>query len=265
MKLKYNESAHGYWLDGKRTKSVTAIVGLPDDKWTLNNWKMRQVAIGLARSPELLGNVDLDDNDKQAGNTVIEEAMKVAGSGDGAAYGTRVHKITEDGDRGLELEDEIDRALYAQWRQLLELADLEIVPEYIEGVVVFPLERVCGRFDRLARRRSNGSLVVVDLKTGASAVDYPHSTVCQLATYANAPLMCAPEWDEDGNGETEHFEPLPDELTKKVGVVIHMPQDDLGGVYDVNLRLGWQCMQQIVFPGLRWRATPSHLLIKKVV
>lgn len=260
MKLKYNDKAHGYWLDGKRTKSVTAITSLPEDKTFLDRWKMRQVVIGLARQPELLAGFD-ETSPKSEGYDIVEKANDVAGTWDGATYGTAVHDITERGDRGEQL-DAVDEATYAVWRELLDLAGLEIIPELIEGVVVHVEQRICGRFDRFARRRADGAVVCVDLKTGSSVADYPHSMCVQLAMYVNADYRC--DIGPKGDGETSEFFELPADLDRREGYIIHMPQDGEPGVYAVNLLLGWACAQQIVFPALRWRAMKKASLIRKV-
>lgn len=259
MKLKYSDKAHGYWLDGKRTKSVTAVVGLPDDKSQLNSWKMRQVIIGLAAKPGLLK--DLDTSDRAKGNSVIDAAMSAAGSSDAADYGTHAHKVTEDADRGLPIEP-MAQSIADRYQALMFAAGLTIVPELIEGVVVFPEERICGRFDRIARRDSDNAAVVVDVKTGMSAVNYPHSTCAQLAMYANAPLRC--DIGAEGDGETDVFFELPTNMDREIGYVISMPSDGNDAVYTVNLRLGWACVQQIILPGLRWRAMKKSDLIRKV-
>lgn len=259
MKLKYNDKAHGYWLDGKRTKSVTAITSLPEDKTFLDRWKMRQLVIGLARQPELLK--DFDEDDKRAGYDLVAAANDVAGTWDSASYGTAVHDITERGDRGEDL-DAVDAVTYALWCELLDRAGLDVIPEYIEGVVVHVEQRICGRFDRYARRRSDGAVVCVDLKTGKDVAGYPHSICVQLAMYVNADCRC--DIGPKGDGETEEFFSLPAGLDRKVGYVIHMPQEGEPGVYTVNLLLGWACAQQIIFPGLRWRAMPLKSLITKV-
>jgi hypothetical protein len=66
MKLKYSAKAHGYWLDGKRCKSPSAIAKVPDDSSALDKWRRRQTAIGLAMRPELLTEVAASIEDKLA-------------------------------------------------------------------------------------------------------------------------------------------------------------------------------------------------------
>jgi len=260
LKLKYNDKAHGYWLDGKRTKSVTAITSLPEDKTFLDRWNMRQVVIGLARQPALLDGFDEDD--KRTHSSIIDAANDVAGTWDSASYGTAVHDITERGDRGEQL-DAVDSITYGRWLTLLGAAGLTIDPELIEGVIVHTEERICGRFDRFAVRDADGAHVVVDLKTGSNVADYPHSMCVQLAMYANADLRC--DIGPSGDGETEEFFPLPADLDRTEGFIVHMPQDGEPGVYAVNIRLGWACAQQIIFPALRWRAMKKTSLIRKIV
>jgi hypothetical protein len=262
MKLKYNDKVHGYWLDGKRLKGVSTAAKLLDDSYSLDQWRKRMVAIGVAGSEELIEKINrTDQGDRDGLNNLAEEALQLAGASLAAEAGTATHTETERVDRG----EPADPLVAMRWRGMLASAGLEIVPEMIERVVIYPEHRIAGRFDRLVRRVSDGKLVTIDLKTGTSAVRYPQATVTQLAMYANAPLLAGEMTVVDEvTSFTEIFTPMPDDLDRETGYMLHMPADGDAGVYSLNLKLGWKCVEQIILPGLRWRALPHEKLIKKV-
>lgn len=264
MKLKYVDSNHAYYLDGKRCKGVTSVAKIGTDTYALEQWKLRKVVEGLRAKPELLAVPSLDDPGPRIPVTdgaVVELALNAAGTHLAAEAGTAAHSLSERVDRGEEVEaHEVQTAKL--WKSALLSAGLQIVPDLMERVIVHPDERICGRFDRLGRRISDGRLVIIDLKTGASAKNYPHSVATQMALYANAPLM-GTIWEGD-SGETSEFEPLPADLDKNVGYMVHLPDDGECAVYAINIKLGWKVCQQVIFPALRWQQTKNDKLIRPV-
>jgi len=100
VKLKYSAKSHGYWLDGKRCKSPSAVAKVPDDSSALDFWRRRQTAIGLALQPHLLTAVAANAGDKKALDQLCEEAMAAAGANSGRDWGTSVHKLTDAIDGG---------------------------------------------------------------------------------------------------------------------------------------------------------------------
>lgn len=252
MKLTYNDRQHAYWLDGKRCRGATTVAKIPDDTYSLDQWRKRQVAIGMSLSPLLVERAAAHYDDKEILNEIAEEAMTAAKSHEAADRGTAAHRITERIDLAeLVIDTPLAQAVRAAWTRALEDADLEIVPEYIERIVVYPDLRIAGRFDRIARRRSTGELVMLDLKTGAGAIRYPHAIACQLAIYVNAPLLAGPI-PNDG-GSIEQFEPMP-ELDLERAYVVHMPSDDEVSVVPIDIAAGWWAVEHICFPTLEWRA-----------
>jgi hypothetical protein len=251
-KLKYVDKNHAYYLDGKRAKSVTTVAKVPEDGYALELWSKRMVAIGLASSPELIESVAAHFDDRDKLNELVEEAETVARSHAAATRGTAMHRVTERADRGeaMLLTDLLADTVTA-WRNALDVAGYEVVPEYIERAVVYPKERICGRFDRIVRRKADGLLRILDLKSGDRALKYPHSIAIQLALYANAPWMAA-AWDGE-SGETTEFEPLPDGLDREIGLVLHMPEPGRVAIGKVNIAAGWEIAHRAVFPILDWR------------
>jgi hypothetical protein len=134
----------------------------------------------------------------------------------------------------------------------LDDAGLEVVPEYVERIVLHPERFIAGRIDRFCLRKTDGKFVVVDLKTGDNAVRYPHSIAVQLALYANAPLMAGPI--PSGGGTTRRFESLPELFDRQVGYVVHMPTEAQAEVVEIDIKAGWDIVNQAVFPILDWRA-----------
>lgn len=252
MKLKYDDAKHAYYLDGVRCKSITTVAKIPDDTYALEQWRKRMVAIGMAMSPPLVERVAAHFDNRDQVDEAAEEAMMLAKAHEAAGRGTAAHRITEriDLDETV-IDTPLARAVREAWISALEDAGLEIVPEYVERIVVYPDHRICGRFDRLARRWVDGRLVVLDLKTGANAVKYPHSIATQLAMYANAPLMAGPL--PAAGGTTQDFEPLPAELDRERGVVVHMPAEDKAEVVEIDIAAGWSVVERSVFPVLEWR------------
>jgi len=254
VKLTYKDDGHEYYLNGRRCRGVTTTAKIPDDLYNLQQWDKRMVAIGLAMSPPLVERVAAHYDDKKLLNRICDEAKTIAKAHEAGARGTAAHRITERVDTGLTvIETDMAKIVRESWTEALDQAGLDIVPEYVERIVCYPDRYICGRFDRVARRRTDQRLVMVDLKTGARAVEYPHAIACQLALYAYAPLLAGPLPPEGGTTTT--FEAWPDDdLDLDQGVVIHMPTEGPVQVVDIDIASGWKTVENIIFPTLDWRA-----------
>ena len=251
MKLKYSAKAHGYWLNGKRCKSPSAIAKVPDDSSALDFWRRRQTAIGLALQPHLLTAVAASADDKKALDAICEEAMTAAGASSGRDYGTAVHKITDlldGGDFVLETPEVI--AIRNTWRSLLEAHDLEIVAS--EQVIVHPELMIAGRFDRVVRHRASGRLYILDTKTGKSAADFLQSHAVQLWLYASAPL-CADGPTGDADFEVAEFVPMH-AVSQSVALVAHLPMEGEASIIGIDIAAGADCFRNVIKPTWAWRA-----------
>jgi hypothetical protein len=252
VKLAYNDQAHAYHLDGRRCKSVTTVAKIPDDTYNLEKWGMRQVALGLAQNRGLVEAVAAHAEDRDKLNELCEQAKAIAGANDASRRGTAAHRITELHDQGKNvIQTELATSILASWQEVLDAAGLEVVPEWMERIVVYPEHYICGKFDRILRRRSDGALVIADLKTGERAIKYPHSIAVQMALYANAPLV-AGDMPPSG-GSTTEFEPLPAELDRATGYIIHIPEMGTASVAEVDIAGGWDIAQEVCFRTLAWR------------
>ena len=251
MKLKYSAKAHGYWLNGKRCKSPSAIAKVPDDSSALDFWRRRQTAIGLALQPHLLTAIAASADDKQALDALCEEAMAAAGANSGRDYGTAVHKITDLLDGGIfVLETPEVLAIRDAWRTLLEAHDLEIVAS--EQVIVHPELMIAGRFDRVVRHRATGRLYILDTKTGKSAADFLQSHAVQLWLYASAPL-CADGPSGDADFEVSEFVPMH-AVDQSVALVAHLPMEGEPSIIGIDIAAGRACFEQVIRPTWAWRS-----------
>lgn len=251
-KLSYSDSSHAYWVNGVRAKGVTSVAGLLDDTYNLQNWIKRNVALGMALDDSLAERAIAHHQDKGALGDVAEDALRAAKTHQAAARGSAIHRTLEAHDLGEELIDTPkNRALRRAYDVALEAAGLVVVPEYIERIICYPDEMVAGRFDRIMRRRRDGKFVIADIKSGESAVKYPHKTAIQLALYANAPWMAA-QIPSQG-GKTDEFEKLPEKLDLRNGYIIYTPDENNVEVLKIDIAHAWKMVKQAIFPALEWR------------
>lgn len=250
MKLKYDDDRHAYWLDGKRCKGASSAGKVLDDTYRLELRGKRLVAIGLAMKPSYLEAISANFDDADTLDEICDRAQQVAGSNDAADMGIAKHRIVERRDFGLDMmETDLSRLIVAEWQRILDEHELEVVPEYIERIVVHPGRRIAGRFDRIVRHKPTGKLRILDFKFGKWAVAYPHGVAVQLAIYGNAELMAGVI---EGTGETTEFEPMPD-VDKSIAYVFHMPED-VASLHEFDIEAGWAACTELLFPIYDWRA-----------
>lgn len=252
MKLSYNEENHAYWLDGKRCKSITTVASIPDNRWNLERWNERMVAIGVVIDDMLRESIAAHHDDKDKLNDLCEQAKQVAKAHEGRDRGINVHKITERVDTGVYvIPTPLAEGIMGDYAAVITACGLTILPEYVERIVVYPDLRLAGRFDNIMQT-TDGRLVIVDKKGGASAIDYPHSIAIQLALYANAPLMADRLVRRGKSGVSERFGPLPD-VDKESAIVIHLPDEGPARGVEVDIAKGWHTAEQLCFGVLAWR------------
>jgi hypothetical protein len=250
-RLVYNDSSHSYTLNGRRCKSATAVAKIAPDSYAIEQWRKRQVAIGMTMEPRLAERVAVDPGNRELVDQVCEDAMRAAGAHHAANRGTQRHRASELVDTGGTLLTAQQREDAVAWQRTLEHHGLEVDQEYIEGFVIWPDQGVVGRYDRIARYR--GQHVILDLKSGANAVRYPQGTAVQLALYARAPLVSA-EVDTAGDRSTvTSWRPPPADLDLEVGYVVLLGDDmDRGELWEVDLTHGW-AGAQLALSIVDWR------------
>lgn len=158
---------------------ATTIANSLDDASALTAWKMRMAAIGLTTRPDILLSITAAQEDKMAVNSLIEDAMQVAGANKAANIGTAIHSFAERLDLGLTLG--VIPPEYIPDIKAYETTTKILNNKFIEQFSVLDKYKIAGTPDRIVEY--NGELFIADIKTGR--VDHPNNIAIQLAIYAN--------------------------------------------------------------------------------
>ena len=172
--------------------------------------------------------LSLDDSHKKKLQRVADDALEVAEGSAAATVGTALHGHTETIDRGLPLgfvPPPFD-------------ADIEAYKRCTDGIEWLSVEcfrvkddwQVAGTADRIGRDR-HGRVRVYDVKTGQTAIDYPHSMAAQLALYSR----CQPY-----DIATDTRQPVEDGLDLNTGIIIWLPAGKAHcELFEIDLGRGW--------------------------
>ena len=187
-------------------RRCTTFIDVLEDRFALEQWKQRNVAVGMAARPDLVLKAASANGDKNMLNEVAKEASEAAGSSAAATTGSAVHALTEQIDRGQDpfIPPSVapDIAAYRQ-------ATAELHPAEIEVFVVDDQLKVGGTFDRIVGH--GGHRYVADIKTGS--LDYSWGKIeMQLAVYAGSKRY------DPATGHRTSLDVNPD-----WGLVIHLP------------------------------------------
>jgi hypothetical protein len=248
-----------YMIQGRTYTRATTTAGALDDLYPLMKWKARKVIEGVATNPVLLRDVPriaaiVDQaadwreakEAKAALDDLCEAAAREAGGEDGSNLGTLLHTITEYADAGRfpeiahlvpeELLDDVTAYLVT-----MRDAGIECPPEYIERILVNEEVDSAGTTDRILVmptpcRKCGAFLRIGDLKTQKS-VDFGWLKIAiQLSEYAYANGIVDPETNLVG--------PMPDDLCRCFGVVMHLPVGSgKCDLYEIDLVAGWEAAQ----------------------
>lgn len=226
--------------DGGKAKGytrATTIAKALDDTYNLEQWKLRTAARGLATRPDLIARIaTTDDTDKTGLNRLCDDALAAGQANHGANIGTALHAATETIDRGgkITLPEPLDKDLDIYVKTMHE-AGIIIPERWIEKTVVNDKYEIAGTFDRIVKLPT-GELVIADLKTGQDLSWSWPSIAVQLAIYANA--------DAIYNHKFGYRTPLPEELDKTIGLVIHLPAGQAQcTLHTIDLVEGWRALQ----------------------
>jgi hypothetical protein len=213
------------------------VAKIAPDSFALEQWRKRQIAIGMMLEPRLAERVAVDPENREMVDAICEEAMRIAGSHHAADRGTQRHRASELFDLAEPLITDQQRADAQAWQRTIEHYGIEILPQHVEGFAAWPEHGVTGRFDRIARY--DGRLVILDLKSGENAVKYPQGTAVQLALYANAPMISAEVKTTGDKSTVTKWMPPPAELDRETGYVILLGDDmDIGQLWKVDIAHG---------------------------
>lgn len=212
---------------------VTTFSSTLDDRYGLERWGHRMVAVGLAARHDLYARVAATRlDDKQALDKLCDEAKDAAAASAKANLGTALHAFCERVDLGetVQIPEPWD-ADVAAYRTQLDAAGIEILQ--VEKHVVIPQYELAGRLDRILSFGSQP--VIADLKTGAT-LEYSWGGIAvQLACYANAETIY--------DARTQKHLPMPD-VRKDVALVIHLPAGQARcTLWWVDIKAGWEAAE----------------------
>jgi len=211
---------------------TTTVAKTLSDTTALERWGKRMVAKGMAMQPHLV-DIVRGEEDRDVLDSIAEAALKAAGAGDAAEAGTNLHTLTELVDLGqLRLAD-VPKGQAADVRAYvfgMQKAGVEVLQDYVEGLIVNSAIDVAGTFDRIVRL--DGRLLIGDLKTGQDLKYSWGDIAVQLAVYANA--------DAIYDAEANDYVPMP-EVDKDRALVMHVPVGSGSfTLYEIDIRAGWE-------------------------
>jgi hypothetical protein len=221
-----------YLIDGVAHQRVTTLAGMLEARQAFERWKVRQVGRGLAMSPGLLAKIAAcPEDDKTTIDAICEDALKAAKGSESADIGSALHQMTARLDVGEDFTPpppwNTDVKAY---RDLLKVADIKIIPRYVERTVVLSDWKVAGTFDRVVMVKDK--LYVLDLKTGRDLSYGWLSIAIQLACYAHAGHM----WDWEKNTARE----MP-VVSQERALVVHLPAGTgTAALHVVDIEAGWE-------------------------
>lgn len=160
---------------------------------------------------------------------VIQRILERTDCHAGRNWGTAMHAITEGINRGespfvpSDMKRDVD-AYYAA----LQAEGIEILPEYMERMVVLDDYAIAGQLDNIVRDARTGKLHIADLKTGKSV--YVAEVALQLFIYRSGLL-----YDQ----ATQERTALPEGLCDETALVFHLPKGEGRCViHEVPLSIG---------------------------
>ena len=216
---------------------ATTVAGTLADRFGLEQWSQRNVALGIAARPDLYAQAaSCTPEDKQELNRIVKQAQEAAKASSGANLGTALHRFTQRIDLGEEVsvpvqwQPDVEAYMFA-----IETHGIEVMPEWVERVVVAPHIDVAGTLDRLVRLPGRKLPMIADLKTGQDVVKYSMGDIAvQLAIYAGATHALKGSADDikrdqwgrymlpDPYTSSGAYDPMP-EVDREQALVIHLP------------------------------------------
>lgn len=169
---------------------VTNFIDVLESKYTLSEWQMRQVAIGLAKRPDLVLRVHAAPDPKTyAGKKEIQQIATDAKTAAGADVkrdsGTAWHKIVERHHLDGYMPEGVDGVLMKAYVEAVKPLRFLAMEQY----VCIDELKVAGRFDALVEHEAfPGVPLISDLKSGS--MQYAaNKTALQLSLYAWGTLV----------------------------------------------------------------------------
>ena len=210
----------------------TTYIDVLEDKYNLQKWMQRMVALGLASRPDLLLSVNAHREDKRALDRICENAREAAAASAAATTGTALHALTELIDRGQELPAGLSANVLASLEAYRQ-ATAELTATHIEQFCVQDHLQIGGTPDRVVKYQ--GTSYIADLKTGS--IEWGVLKIAmQLSVYARSHTYDVATGTRGEHGADLHR-----------GLVIHLPvvedpKDAVCTLHWVDIMQGWHAV-----------------------
>lgn len=213
-------------------RRTTTFVGVLEDRYNLEQWKMSKVAWGMGQRDDLvLKAASLHIDDKAGLDEVTAAAAEYAEASKKATKGTALHKLCERLDRGQPLgrvpaPHDADIRAYEATMKRYKISHLAI-----EQFLVHDNWRVAGTTDRISN--IDGCTVIADIKTGD--ISRVQKIMLQLSMY-----QISTPYDVATDKRIE----APWKTDPRRGLVIHLPAGSgQCFLHWVNLEMGRKGLQ----------------------
>lgn len=220
----------------KAYRRTTRFIGVLEERFELEQWLQRMVALGMGQRPDLVvaaASLTADRDDKKALNKVAADAKETARSAAKATTGTALHKLCERLDHGQDVGTvpapyDQDLAAYAATRDRYGLKYAAV-----EQMRVHDNWQVAGTPDRIVWY--NGKLYIADIKTGNVDFDNTQREICcQMAMYAHSVAY------DHNTGRTEDVPPVD----RQRAIIIHLPAGEgRCELHWADISAGWEGCQ----------------------
>jgi hypothetical protein len=212
---------------------ATTIAKTLDDTTALMAWGERMTAIGLARRPDILAQIDDNTDDTKLLNALCQKAKEAGGATIRRDLGTALHAILE---KSWTDPDYTPPAAHVNdvkaVHDTLRAHGLSVVDGMTERVVVLDEHRIAGTFDLIVRNQS-GDLFLADIKTGSTVKYGGLSFATQLTIYAWADALYTQGAAADGSEDVRTEMPP---VSRSVAYLIHVePGSGRCDLHQLNL------------------------------
>lgn len=242
---------------GKRVAYTrcTTYVDCLEDRYRLELWQQRNVAVGMSMRHDLVLAAAAHRNDKDKLDEIAKAAREASADSAAATTGTALHRMAQDLDSGVALADlpasaQADLDAYAE-------ATRRITPVLIERFCVLDDLRIGGTPDRIAEVDLPGydKPVVVDIKTGN--VEYGIGKIAmQLAVYAHANAL----YDPATEART-----TPPAVDQERALVVSLPAGSgTCELIEVDIATGWRAVDELAGRVRAWRRLKFKDLARRV-
>lgn len=229
---------------------ATTVANVLKDRFALEGWSQRNIVYGMGQRPDLFYlAASCKREDDETLKQVVKDADAASASSSKANIGSAVHEFAARIEAGEEIEVpppyDADVNTYLA---TLASQGIELVPGWIERIVIVPEIGVAGQADRLWRgpwsHPENVHLEplprIGDLKTSTKdATDFTkygsQDIPIQAGIYANATHW----WAGSEHGWVE----MP-EVDRTRAVIAHMPAGSAEcDLYEVDIEAGWEAVR----------------------